>query len=900
MALTAADSLNTNAWEGGLTQVWGPQDYTNQVGWNTHTLTSAFHWDGVSNLVVQTCNNNQNNSDNPIMVLTTTPFTSTIWRLTNNGNICGGGGANLTPTDQAMERPIVQFGLIPMNIPPITNFAPANVTSCSGTVQFQDLSAFDPTAWLWNFGDNTTDTSQNPLHTYAAPGTYDVTLITTNQFGSDTLVVVGAITILPVGPQPVPACIPSTTSILAGFGILNIGFANTSVVSDDGSIENYVDRSCQLDTVTAGSLMNININTGTAAPHNVRVWVDWNNSGTFDGTELVLTANSVTNASASVTVPTTASMNTPIRLRAIADFQVSPFPTPCGNPQFGQAEDYGLVVISNALPPATNFDSDVTVTCTGQVQFNDLSLNAPTLWQWDFGDTNTSNDQNPLHTYTADGTYTVTLITFNGFGSDTLTFTNYVTVDLNSQLNAPVCTPQTQAILGDFGINSVDFVTISSVSPGAIEGYQDRSCLFNTAQLEGVAVPISIGTGIQNSHDVFVWLDLNNDGDLSNSELIWSALDVTNPSGMLTIPIGAVYNTPLRLRITADAQGTITSSCDDPSFGQTEDFGLTVLENTAPPTALFSANMTTVCAGEPIQFTDLSQNLPNMWSWDFGDTNTSTDQNPVHTYLTPGSFNVSLNVSNQSGSDAITQTAFVTVLDSNACDTTLLGNFNTQTVTSCGGVITDINGPNADYNFFSNGIVSIQPTGGTVVVLTFSQFDIRPQDDFIVYDGPDELSPVIGTFNGTALPNGGQIVSSGSALTIELDIGGGGGGGGGFGAGFIANWICFLQSVDDIDGEDITIFPNPTEARLSIATDKGFLGQSTISIINPLGQLVFQERSFLTGTTDLDVSSIAQGTYTLRIENQTKVFTEQLSKSASDTLSWRRAWLRADRRNVCW
>ena len=56
----------------------------------------------------------------------------------------------------------------------------------------------------------------------------------------------------------------------------------------------------------------------------------------------------------------------------------------------------------------------------GQIQFNSLSAGA-TSYLWDFGDGNTSSDKNPLHTYTATGTYTVTLTAFNGPCSDAQT-----------------------------------------------------------------------------------------------------------------------------------------------------------------------------------------------------------------------------------------------------------------------------------------------------------------------------------------------------------------------------------------------------------------------------------------------------------------------------------------------
>jgi len=46
-----------------------------------------------------------------------------------------------------------------------------------------------------------------------------------------------------------------------------------------------------------------------------------------------------------------------------------------------------------------------------------------------------------------------------------------------------------------------------------------------------------------------------------------------------------------------------------------------------------------------VQFFDTSYGDPEIWSWDFGDGNSSYDQNPIHTYLTPGSYDVALTIS---------------------------------------------------------------------------------------------------------------------------------------------------------------------------------------------------------------------------------------------------------------
>jgi PKD repeat protein len=52
----------------------------------------------------------------------------------------------------------------------------------------------------------------------------------------------------------------------------------------------------------------------------------------------------------------------------------------------------------------------------------------PTGWLWDFGDGGSSTEQNPAHTYTATGTYTVTLTVSNTVGADTVVMPSYVTV----------------------------------------------------------------------------------------------------------------------------------------------------------------------------------------------------------------------------------------------------------------------------------------------------------------------------------------------------------------------------------------------------------------------------------------------------------------------------------------
>lgn len=67
--------------------------------------------------------------------------------------------------------------------------------SVSQTIQFTDTSTNSPTSWLWDFGDGTTSTLQNPTKSYATTGTRTVTLTVTNAGGSNSVTKSGYIVV---------------------------------------------------------------------------------------------------------------------------------------------------------------------------------------------------------------------------------------------------------------------------------------------------------------------------------------------------------------------------------------------------------------------------------------------------------------------------------------------------------------------------------------------------------------------------------------------------------------------------------------------------------------------------------------------------------------------------------
>ncbi|RYD52386.1 MAG: T9SS type A sorting domain-containing protein [Sphingobacteriales bacterium] len=174
--------------------------------------------------------------------------------------------------------------------------------------------------------------------------------------------------VAPPTSSAVAACVPTAPSPI---GTLDAGPEKVILGSmtaesaggyrSDGN-RTYLDKACLYTaTVTAGQTYPLQISTN-ASIHKVRVWVDLNNNGAFDATELIYTANGGTSPvfSGSWTVPTTGVTTcTPLRMRVIADQTSSTTINACGPLANGQAEDY-TVYVKSSLPVAT-----ATVTAGG-------------------------------------------------------------------------------------------------------------------------------------------------------------------------------------------------------------------------------------------------------------------------------------------------------------------------------------------------------------------------------------------------------------------------------------------------------------------------------------------------------------------------------------------------------
>ena len=136
----------------------------------------------------------------------------------------GGGTANASPTFTTVYivtgangscSDTAQATVIVNNcIPPFANFVGNPKVMCdSGCVNFSDISMNTPTSWTWQFpgGVPPTATGQGPVQIcYNTIGQYDVTLIVSNAYGTDTLTRTGYISVVP----PIPVTITGDTYIL--------------------------------------------------------------------------------------------------------------------------------------------------------------------------------------------------------------------------------------------------------------------------------------------------------------------------------------------------------------------------------------------------------------------------------------------------------------------------------------------------------------------------------------------------------------------------------------------------------------------------------------------------------------------------------------------------------------
>jgi len=367
--------------------------------------------------------------------------------------------------------------------------------------------------------------------------------------------------------------------------------------------------------------------------------------------------------------------------------------------------------------PTTRFDASQRLACPGTtIELQDRSAGEVQAWNWSIltpaGDTlATTSEQNPAFTF-GSGSYTVSLITQNVNGFDTLTRTDFIQIFSDQVPEYPY---------------AEDLENAATALPGWTLGNpdEDRTWVFsNSASGNGVGQQALVmdnyseGPDPSGTQDVlyspYINLDLDNTVQLS--------FDVAYApfNNNLADTLGVFYSTncgdsfvPLYLKGNtnlATAPATTDAFIPTASQWRTENISLADLQGqdsiiiafvnfsgygnllwldnirldeavgNIAPVADFVASQSVICEGQTITFADQSQNFPSSWQWSFegGDAQDNTVQNPSVTYFEAGTYEVVLTVTNASGTDTETKSAFITVEANPVPDITIQNNNGCQ------------------------------------------------------------------------------------------------------------------------------------------------------------------------------------------------------------------------------
>ncbi len=203
---TSSSTLSTT-FETGLTTVYTHPNYGSTVGWNTHSFTQGFNWDGQSNLLVEICFDNYVNgsdySNNAVAYNTQTSFTSNVYFESDNGSVC-----SQTSGYNTYYRPNMKFfigspsltrdiGIVEIGQPnqSYTANTPQNLlvrfknygtnTITSATIHWKiDGTTMTPIPWTGNVQQDSFSAYINVGSINLSPGTHLVEVWTQNPNGN--------------------------------------------------------------------------------------------------------------------------------------------------------------------------------------------------------------------------------------------------------------------------------------------------------------------------------------------------------------------------------------------------------------------------------------------------------------------------------------------------------------------------------------------------------------------------------------------------------------------------------------------------------------------------------------------------------------------------------------------
>ncbi len=330
-----------------------------------------------------------------------------------------------------------------------------------------------------------------------------------------------------------------------------------------------------------------------------------------------------------------------------------------------------ITVYSN---PTAGFSVSDSVGCFPKtVQFTDKSIAGSgniVQWTWDFGDGNISNQQNPVHTYTTSGSYTVTLKVVNSFGCQKV-FTRHNIIQLQNTIadfsfsSNSGCQSSTNITFNDLSLNASSHQW--SFGDGTTSTLQNPSHIYPAAGTYNVKLITRNSIGCLDSIIKTVTVG-STVADFSYSTACAGApinfQNISSPSAVSAEwnfgdgNISADLN-PVKIYVAA---GNYTVRLISDFGGCTDTVIKTVVVHSKPDASFVESGSISRCAAPAVvNFNATSAGLNYQWS--FGDGATSTSKTPSHTYSSNGIFDVSLIVSNAGGcSDTLVKAGLIKIV----------------------------------------------------------------------------------------------------------------------------------------------------------------------------------------------------------------------------------------------
>ncbi|GAA4327590.1 hypothetical protein GCM10023184_16870 [Flaviaesturariibacter amylovorans] len=561
---------------------------------------------------------------------------------------------------------------------PTVDFTAVNNTGCTPlNVQFTDATTTigNITTWNWDFGDGNLATTANPSHAYTVSGLYNVTLLVTNNNGCTRSITKPQF--VNVADKPVAAFTQSNPVNCITPHTVN--FTNTSTGTGNTYQWNFGDGNTSTQTSPAHTYTTAGTYTVTLVVTNGNGCTDTEvktalvrvgSTTTFTVGSPVCAGTPITINNGSAPVPTSQAWDFGDATTSTDFTPVKTYTTPGTytirlTNQFGSCSDVVTRTVTVLPKPVAAFTANNTVSCSAPmtVTFTSTSTGAGT-YEWDFGDGNTSTQQNPVHTYTATGLFTVTLKVTNASGcTDTQVRTAYIQVQKPqisiAGLPKTGCAPLTITPVPTVQTNEAVTSWAWDFGNGVTSNLQNPTYTYTTTGEYTVTLTVTTASGCTNT------LVLPN-----------AVRAATRPSAAFSFNPANVCATNV-VNFTDNSTGTITgwqwnfgdggtSGAQNPAYQYADTGTFTVqlivsnltcndtlrleqIIRVLPPIARFTPEAT--CASKMVRtFTNNSTVdpalLPLTWEWDFGDGNTSGVAAPTHTYAAPGVYTVRLRVTN--------------------------------------------------------------------------------------------------------------------------------------------------------------------------------------------------------------------------------------------------------------